>query len=237
MPGAISFDFWNTLYADGAENKRRELRKDYFAALLRNYREIEPVEIEHAFSVGSKFFLDNWINHSRTPTAAERIRFMANSLDISVSEEHIHTTVDYFGQMIFEVRPQEIPLVKEVIPLLNKKYPLGIISDTGFISGQYIRKFLDRENLLNYFSSLVFSDESKHSKPHVSVFQKTCDKLGVQTKDLMHIGDLERTDVAGANNSGCISVKFKGVQNDTSHNGHAKYVISDYRELHNVISF
>jgi HAD superfamily hydrolase (TIGR01549 family) len=236
MLEALSFDFWNTLYADGAEDQRRNLRKEYFAALINLYGNFGPADIEQAFTAGSNLFLENWIHHYRTPTAAERLRFMAQSLGISLKESHVQEATDYFGQMIFEIQPREIEHVKELLPQLAKKYPLGIISDTGYITGEYIRKFLNKENLLKHFSSLVFSDENEHSKPHESVFQKTAEKLGVETKKLMHIGDLERTDVAGAENSGCISVKFTGVHNDTSQNGRAQFVISSYRELPDIIS-
>ena len=116
MPRAISFDFWNTLYADGEEFKRRILRKEYFASIISSYREIEPQEVEQAFEAGSKLFLDNWINHSTTPTAADRIRFMAEYLSVRLSENQVHDAVEFFGQMVFEVSPQEIDFVKEMIP-------------------------------------------------------------------------------------------------------------------------
>jgi len=235
MPQALSFDFWNTLYADGAEDHRRILRKEYFAALINTYGNYGPADIEQAFSAGSNLFLENWIHHSRTPTAPERLRFMAQSLGISLKESHVQEATKYYGQMIFEIQPGEIDFVKELLPELAKKYPLGIISDTGYITGEYIRKFLKKENLLKHFSSFIFSDENEHSKPHNSVFQKTAEKLGVETKKLMHVGDLERTDVAGAEKSGCISVKFTGVHNDNSQNGQAQYVISNYRELLKIL--
>ena len=231
MPRAISFDFWNTLYADGEEFKRRILRKEYFASIIRSYREIEPQKIEQAFEAGSKFFLDNWINHSTTPTAAARIRFMAEYLSVRLSEDQVHAAVEFFGQMIFEVPPQEIDFVKEMIPELSERYPLGIISDTGYISGKYIRKFLSQENLLKYFSSFIFSDENKYSKPHISVFNKTAKNLGISTQDLIHVGDLERTDVAGAINAGCTSIKFTGANHDIVEGGRAHYIVAKYEDF------
>lgn len=231
MPRAISFDFWNTLYADGAEDKRRILRKEYFASLISGYRNLESYEIEQAFTAGSKFFLDNWINRSTTPTAAERIRFMAEYFSVKLSEDLVHDAAEFFGQMIFEVPPQEIDFVKEMIPILSKKYPLGIISDTGYISGKYICDFLDQENLLEYFSSFIFSDENKYSKPHISVFNKTAKNLQISTQDLIHVGDLERTDVAGAINAGCTSIKFTGANHDNVEDGRAHHIVAKYEDL------
>ena len=133
MPRAISFDFWNTLYADGAEDKRRILRKEYFASIISSYRDLELGEIEQAFTAGSKFFLDNWINHSITPTAAERTRFMAKYLSVGLSEDHV--------------------------------------------------------------------------------------------------GDLERTDVAGAINAGCTSIKFTGANHDIVEGGRAHHIVAKYEDL------
>jgi putative hydrolase of the HAD superfamily len=237
MPNAISFDFWNTLYADGAEDQRRSIRKEYFQEIINNYGDYGPADVEHAFKAGSELFLTNWINHSKTPTTSKRIDYMARSIGIRLKEEDIQKASEFFGLMIFEIQPREIPFVKELIPKLSNKYPLGIISDTGFISGKYIRDFLQSKNLLDYFSSLIFSDEQKHSKPHPSVFLKTCENLGSTPKDLIHIGDLERTDVAGAVDLGCISVKFTGVQHDQPQKSRAQYIILDYQQLSEIVKW
>ena len=181
------------------------------------------------------FFLDNLINNYNTPTASERTRFMAKYLSVELSEDHVRDAVEFFGQMIFEVQPQEIDFVKEMIPTLSARYPLGIISDTGYISGKYIRKFLGQENLLKYFSSFIFSDENKYSKPHISVFNKTAKKLGISTQDLIHVGDLERTDVAGAINAGCTSIKFTGANHDIVDDGRAPYIVAKYEDFLKIL--
>ncbi len=235
MPKAISFDFWNTLYADGAENERKVRRKKYFARLIEKHREFQPVEIDRAFDAGSELFLSQWINKFRTPPADERIGYMAEQLDVRLTTAEINAAVDYFGKMIFEIPPQNIEHLKELVIRLAANYPLGIISDTGFISGRYIRDFLESEMILSCFSSFVFSDENKHSKPHVSVFEKTAGTLKVSLSELMHIGDLERTDIAGAINAGCVSVKYTGVNQDSAPQSGAHHVIKDYRELFDII--
>jgi putative hydrolase of the HAD superfamily len=162
---------------------------------------------------------------------------MASFLKIAMKPDHTEELADYFARIIFDIPPREIAHLKKILPQICAKYPLGIISDTGYISGKYIRKFLEKENVLQYFTSLYFSDEHAHSKPHESVFKHTAKNLGVQLNQLMHIGDLERTDIAGALNSGCIAVKYTGIHTDQPDNGHAHFVISDYTQLKEVVHF
>ena len=50
-----------------------------------------------------------------------------------------------FGRLILEIPPIEINGVRNVIRSLAKEFPLGIISDTGYIAGRHIRNFLEKE--------------------------------------------------------------------------------------------
>ena len=111
---------------------------------------------------------------------------------------------------------------------ISKRYPLGIISDTGYISGKFIRKFLDKEGLLHYFKSLIFSDEQTYCKPHPSVFELTSNKLQVDPAMMIHIGDLEKTDIIGAKKSGWTSIKFIGASSDSVSGSKADYTIDHF---------
>jgi 5'-nucleotidase len=62
--------------------------------------------------------------------------------------------------------------------------------------------------MLNYFSVLIFSDEFGRSKPNDSLFNFAAKELGVSQKELVHIGDNERTDVFGAINAGMNGIWF-----------------------------
>ncbi len=228
----MSFDFWNTLYLDGREDKRFMLRQEYLAQIINSYRPITSEEFKNALSKSADFFFSEWQNNSRTPTVWERIRFISNYLSVEIREEHVNEIADYFCSLIFSVPPEEIREIKVVIPDLAQKFPLGLISDTGYITGKYIRQFLQRENLLQYFSSFMFSDEQANSKPHRSVFEKTAENLHISLDRLIHIGDLERTDIAGARQAGCYCVKFTGANNSVSPDKtQAHFVINNYQEL------
>jgi len=161
---------------------------------------------------------------------------MAGYLNIRISDEHVNQIADYFCSLIFREPPEEIKEIKGQIPYLAEKFPLGLISDTGYITGKYIRQFLQREDLLKYFQSFMFSDEQPNSKPHRSTFEKTAANLNVPLNRLIHVGDLERTDIAGARNSGCLCIKYTGAHNQMNQNqSGAHFVINDYKDLPGIL--
>ena len=112
MNYGISFDFWNTLYAHGLEAKRHNLRKRYFKEQIPRFILIEDYQIDEAFEASINFFLYEWKYKFRTPTAHERIKFIAQRLHISLPTETIYQIADYFGKLIFKVPPQEILEIK-----------------------------------------------------------------------------------------------------------------------------
>jgi len=231
MQHGISFDFWNTLYANGAEDQRHKLRTRYFHKILSAYGMISEEVVQNAFESSTRMFIENWRNKHRTPTTGERIRYMSEEIGIKIDNDCIEKTAAYFGEIIDIIPPQKIPAIKATISQLATDYPLAIISDTGYISGQYIRTFLENEKMLSYFQSLFFSDEHDHCKPHASVFHMTCQNLNIDCTNLVHIGDLEHTDVRGIKDIGGISIKYIGSNETARPESQADYVIDNYDEL------
>ena len=68
--------------------------------------------------------------------------------------------------------------------------------------------------MLQYFEAFVFSDEVGFSKPDVRAFEQAGRALGAAAHEMAHIGDLRRTDVAGAQNAGLKAILFTGVHED-----------------------
>jgi putative hydrolase of the HAD superfamily len=66
-------------------------------------------------------------------------------------------------------------------------------------------------DLLDLFDSLVFSDEAGRSKPHIEVFDITARSLDATPDEIVHIGDLEYTDIVGAKQAGFHAIRFTGV--------------------------
>jgi len=234
-PFGISFDFWNTLFGNGDEPKRRNLRIEYFYKTISNYIRIDRGAIEKVFRASTKFFLYEWQNNFRTPTTSERIQFMSKLLSVKLKKDDIENTSKYFGKLIFSIPPLNSPSNINIVRQLAETYSLGIISDTGYISGKYIKRFLKNEGLVSCFKSLIFSDEQEYSKPHPSVFLKTCEKLNIPFSRLIHIGDLENTDIRGAKDSGCIGIRYTGWNNDPPDNSQADQIISNYKDLLQII--
>ena len=232
---AVSFDFWNTLYANGDEAHRQVLRKKYFSEKIQNIIAVDPQQIDRVFDSSTRFFVQTWKNEQRTPGAAERVVHMTSLLGLDLDETEVYDIADYFGRLIIDVPPREIEFLKDLLPSISQKYPLGLISDTGYIAGKHIRRFLKQENLISCFRSFIFSDEHSHSKPHRTVFKKTADNLGIDLRGLIHIGDLERTDVAGARGAGCIAVKFTGADHAGNAESMAHIVIDSYEELPEIL--
>jgi putative hydrolase of the HAD superfamily len=234
-PFGISFDFWNTLYGNGDEPKRHDLRVEYFNKIISNYIKVDQNSVEKAFRASTAFFIYEWQNNYRTPSAPERIQYMSKLLSVQLEKNDIDEISAYFGRLIFSVPPQNTSTNLNIVRQLARNYPLALISDTGYISGKFIREFLEKEGIISSFKSLVFSDEQKFCKPHPSVFQKTCKKLNTPCSQLIHIGDLEKTDIKGAKDSGCIGIRYTGWNNGPPENSQADHIINNYNDLFKTI--
>jgi putative hydrolase of the HAD superfamily len=110
---------------------------------------------------------------------------------------------------------------------------LGIVCDVGFTGGELLRDVLDREGLLGYFSGWAFSDEVGHYKPSPQIFEAALDALGVLPGEAAHVGDLRRTDVAGATGVGMRAIRYRGLHDDPGTEGEmdAEFVVDSHQEL------
>ncbi len=107
----------------------------------------------------------------------------------------------------------------------------GLVCDTGFTPGDRVRELLDENGLLEFIEVLCFSDEVGVPKPGAEIFDKALADLGVRPPEAVHIGDLRRTDIAGAQDFGMRAVRFRGVHDDRSDAREARVVIDRHEEL------
>lgn len=108
---------------------------------------------------------------------------------------------------------------------------LGLICDTGFTPGRVVRDLLQEAGLADHLEVLLFSDEFGVPKPGNDIFAKALADLGVRPPEAIHVGDLRRTDIAGAHDVGMHAARFRGVHDDRSDAPEAEIVIDRHEQL------
>jgi len=210
---AVSFDFWNTLFTElpGGFALYQEGRRRLLAEALRPCGVYTDEQLHQACLLESDSHYQVWRNEHRTLPTAERVGRILTHLEASLPDEVMTKMVKAYEEGILERPPVLIEGVREALERLAGKYRLGIISDVGFSPGRVLKQVLAQNELLDLFDSLVFSDEAGRSKPHVEVFNRTAQKLAADPREMVHIGDLEFTDIVGAKQAGYRAIRFTGV--------------------------
>jgi putative hydrolase of the HAD superfamily len=93
---------------------------------------------------------------------------------------------------------------------------------------------LEKHGLLDWFDHWSFSDEVGVYKPDRRIFDHALAGLGgIDPAEAAHIGDLRRTDIAGAKALGITAVRYTGVYDDPHVDGlpEADLVVADHAEL------
>lgn len=105
------------------------------------------------------------------------------------------------------ILPNQKALFAYTVEILNylshKKYQLHIVSN-GFEEVQYNK--LKKAGIIKYFSEIITSEGSNHTKPQKEIFEYAINKAGALLKESIMIGDNLEADIQGAINAGMDSV-------------------------------
>lgn len=235
---AITFDYWQTLYADTLENwKRRQvIRVENCHKYLKSQGySCEKDDIEAGMDDAYHVSMSRWHQHIGVSVESCIMTF-AESLELSLDETEIASIIECLGKAFLAVPPVLIPHVKPMLENLSQHYTMGIISDSALTPGSFARKLMKRDQILQYFSAFTFSDETAHTKPEVVQFHSTLKQLNVKPAEAVHIGDIVRTDIVGAKNAGMYAIRFAGFNKSETDDTLSDAVIDDYRQLESTIS-
>ena len=228
MIKAVTLDLWNTIFVEKSFSKDRSVTVQRHLEDHGISREID--DIQAGFHYAKNLFEKDWIENYIQMPLSTRIKHILDSLNTSLPQESIDQIISEFYQVFLEYPPEFKEGVIETIEALKPEYKLGIISDTGISHGSVIREYLDSVGILEHFTSTIFSDEIGYSKPHRIPFQKALKELDVKPHEVVHVGDLLRTDVTGAKNIGMKAVWIK-TGNKTPENVEPDYTITAMPEL------
>lgn len=207
MLKAITFDLWNTLLVEKSFTERRlEILAE---ALNEEGQVFDEGDLERAYAAAQERHTWLWTGEHCHYSLTERIDDILKRIRATLSPPSKRAVMDKFGDVILDDPPSLTSGAADTVVALSANFKLGIISDTGVTSGAKIRELLKREGVIMHFSSTIFSDESGLCKPRREVFESALSGLGVRTDEAMHVGDLLRTDIAGAKVAGMMATWLK----------------------------
>ena len=113
----------------------------------------------------------------------------------------------------------------------------ALICDTGFTPGRIIRVLLERVGLLRHLEVCIFSDEVGVPKPHRRMFEAALEPLEAKPHEAVHVGDLRRTDIAGAHAAGMRAVRLRWHYDDDSDHPDADAVADSHAHLLEILGY
>jgi len=212
---AITFDFWSTLYQSKTIDYAQRIRllKDEFQT--GSGQTLDREQFEAAVQTARAAWSRAWLEEHRTIGAEEWLHIVLQQLNISLPASRLQKIQRRIENTVLNDRPALVKEGPTVLAKLSGQYKLALISDTGLTPGRVLKQVMKADGITGYFTHFTFSDEIGRSKPHPDAFLTTLNALGVEPREAVHVGDLLRTDVAGAQKAGMRGVQYIGLNHDS----------------------
>ncbi|PVV52712.1 HAD family hydrolase [Chryseobacterium sp. HMWF035] len=202
----FSFDLWLTLIKSHPEFKAKRVE------LFSSFFDVKKTIDEVAKVVKYYDDLCNSINEviGGNVDTFEIYLLILNALEVDVKQlnkDQLNQFYQKSEDLFLEYKPIVIfeNLHQFFDEIKNQGKTINILSNTGFIKGKTMRKFLISENLDQYIDFHIYSDEMNCSKPDPKIFQEVKNLLPNQdldVKQVLHIGDNPVADYKGAKDFG-----------------------------------
>jgi FMN phosphatase YigB (HAD superfamily) len=232
---AVTFDFWNTIarVPPGAMTQARQ--RAVAAACEACGVEVETELLAASLEEVGRHWERSWAagTHLHPSEGAE---MLVRSLGVEGAARELVAEA-----FLAAGREADLDLAPDIGPCLEtlgeRGVRLGIVCDVGFTGGESLRRLLDREGLLDHFSGWAFSDEVGYYKPSPRIFEAALEALGAEPAEAMHVGDLRRTDVAGAAALGMRTVRYRGLNDELDHDPgpEADFVLDSHLDLPDLV--
>lgn len=242
-PVAVTFDFWNTLCARREDDSQSRRVDAWLAVLEGEGLAAERDALHLAFTENWEAFERHWHQNLRYD-AQDAVSFVLGRLGldppVAVRDQLVTAITDppELGE------PDLTPNIAACLATLRDAGTrIGIICDVGLVPSTTLRRFLEHHGVLAMFDHWSFSDEVGVFKPDPTIFRHALDGLGVTDPTVVaHVGDLRRTDVAGAKAMGITAVRYTGIFDDPGRAEDGEpiegdHVVADHADLPAVLGF
>ena len=232
---AITFDYWHTLFRAPDPEEAKGRRAEWVAAVLRRFElEVADVQLREAIDRVARAAHQSWIEN-RQYYAAEASTELLELLEIEAEAELLDAMITSFngGDEPPIVEPTQ-SIDSTLSTLRARGLRIGIVCDVGMAPSSLLRRHLETHGLIGYFDHWSFSDEVGSFKPAREIFEHALTGLGVTDPSrAVHVGDLRRTDIAGAQALGMTAVRYRGSNDDPGDAGDPEgdHVIDDHADL------
>lgn len=196
----LTLDLWGTILDDAhpptdtivySEQRQQVLLEE----LQRAGYDHTKAQVQAAYKRAWEYFDELWLQQIAFD-ANDGLQEMLRVLQAELPPERYRHVLEFFEA--YKIPPAPLAGVAPAIQRLAKKYPLALISDTAWTPGRRLREILAAYEILHCFRALVFSGEVGRTKPHPIMFERALAGLHLPAHACLHVGDLQRTDIAGA---------------------------------------
>jgi FMN phosphatase YigB (HAD superfamily) len=225
---AVTFDLWLTLIRDRDSARVWQQRVDALAGVL----DVDAPRARELLHTAYGVHRDAWDDGHALPlplVADVLLRAAGRPPDPGLHR----AVLEAFDAPTSADGVELLPGAAEALASLPAAgVPVGLVCDTGFTSGASLRRVLAGLGLLDAFTVLVFSDETRVPKPGARPFRAALAALGTAPAEAAHVGDLRRKDVLGARAVGMRTVRYRGAADDVDpEHPEADLVVDDHRRL------
>lgn len=209
MNKLVTLDLWQTIMGESDFSSfspdRRKLKCESIYLYLKKFNKnlkYQEVEDSHDKVVSliarysrfhSDLFFYDWL--------IMLIRMIDNKNKFQLNDKHIINLGEIIDEIFLTYPPDIFEGTSDFLDyLINNKYKIGIISNTGFNSPNAYKKLLRKNNI--YYDVLSLSNEIGIAKPNYKIFKLTLEKVKIEPINSIHIGDNPVADILGAINFG-----------------------------------
>ena len=211
-PHTVTFDCWQTLiYEQHGGPGSGQGRVELIAATTG----ADPQRVTEAFKQA-------WLEHQRAWhrriafNGPEITRCVLQTLGVTLPAAREADLVRTLEEELLSHDIRAIDGARELLEALRRAgVRTALICDTGFSPGRVVRQLLERVGVLEHIEVQIFSDEIRVPKPHPRAFSAALEGLRVGPQGAVHVGDLRRSDIAGARAAGMATVRFRGRNDDS----------------------
>jgi HAD superfamily hydrolase (TIGR01549 family) len=236
---AVTFDCWGTLLFERDSARAHALRVDAVMRVARHAAQTPAEDVARAaLDAAWRRHWDAWHAH-RSTGSIEMAGWVLESLELEVGARR--ALVPELARALSEASLEsEIAALEGARETLEWLAAAGVrralVCDTGFSPGRVVRRLLDRAGLLELLEVQAFSDEVGVPKPDARIFEHALTALRTSPAAALHVGDLRRTDIAGARSLGMRTVRIRDHFDDPSGDADADHVADSHAQLRDLLA-